>query len=201
MSAHRLTPTLVMTAFLRSCHGSSRRFRATASTFTFAQSSSSSRRRRLVFSLCHVGSLPSFGVWFLRRVCRRRRRRSSLVVVSLCPPPRDSGVSTPVVASVVVVVVFSTWRPSSSSSSSVAVVVVVSCSRRLFPLTTYRPSVTSFPLKLERYVEEGGPELCRRLRRRQGPSGLDRRRPHRFLRRAVALPSAAGPPLVVVLWR
>ena len=117
-------------------------------------------------------SLPSFRVWFLRRVCRRRRRRrSSLVVVSLCPPPRDSGVSTPVVTSVVVVVVFSTWRPSSSSSSSVAVVVVVSCSCRLFPLTTYRPPVTSFPLKLERYAEEADRELCRQLRCRQGCQG------------------------------
>jgi hypothetical protein len=71
----------------------------------------------------------------------------------------------------------------------------VSCSCRLFSLTTFRHfrAVPKVPLKLERYAEEGGPELCRRLRRRQGPSGLDRRRPHRFLRRAVALPSAAGP--------
>ena len=137
MSAH-LLHTNASCPLLGHDPGSSRRSRATASTSNFIQSSSSSRRRRLVFSLCHVGSLPSFGVWFLRRVCRRRRRRSSLVVVSLCPPPRDRGVSTLIVSSVFVVVVFSAWRPSSSSSSSVAVVVVVSCPCRLFPLTTFR---------------------------------------------------------------
>ncbi len=99
--------------------------------------------------LCHVGSLPSFGVWFLRRVVSSSSSSSSVVVVvvSLCPPPRDRGVSTSIVSSVVVVVVFSTWRPSSSSSSSVAVVVVVSCSCRLFSLTTYRPALTEVCVK------------------------------------------------------
>ena len=107
-----------------------------------------SRRRRVVvvvWSFPCVTSVPFRPLAFGSSVAscrRRRRRRSSLVVVSLCPPPRDSGVSTSIVTSVVVVVVLSAWRPSSSSSSSVAVVVVVSCSCRLFPLTTYRPSAT-----------------------------------------------------------
>ncbi len=57
-----------------------------------------------------------------------------------------------------------------------------------FPADNLQATVTCRSLKLERYIyaEEGGPELCRRLRRRQGLSGLDCRRPHRFLRRAAA---------------
>jgi hypothetical protein len=162
-----------------------------------------------------------------RSSCRRRHHRRRLVSLppSLSSVPSSfvgSYVRRVVVVVVVVVAFFSpvsrrsrvlrvalTSRPSSSSSSSssvVADVVAVGfCYRHLFPLTTYRPrTVAGHPLKVERHTcaEEGGPELCRRHCRRQGPLGLERRRPHCRPRRAVCTAvRRLTPPLRSCRWR